>query len=451
MPDPSEHCLNESDCLDTVETSRRDFMKRGLAAMGGLAALSLAEVDEAHGDVKAPGLGRPKGPDDEAYWSQVRALFHFEQGLTYMNNGGLGVPPMFAAEAVCEGYRQFSRLGDGAKDPAYDLITEQVRPRLAKFIGAYHNEIALTRSATEGLNTIANGIDMKPGDEVLTSTHEHPAGLDPWLLKSKRYGMVVRQIRMPSPPESKEQVIDLFRKAITPRTKVLFFSHITRGPGLLYPAKELCTMAREHGLISAVDGAQSIGMTPLDLHDMGCDLFATSLHKWMLTPVGTGLLYIRRNFQQNFWPLWAGNGNRPWDRDGAAAFQRYEAIGTYEQPVRTAVNVLLDLFDEIGFEHIVDRNRMLSDYLKVALQKLPRVKLMTSTSHELSSPGITSIEIDGMGAWEIYNRLSSEFNIKTSTGYADGNNLIRISTHCYNSRQDVDELIAALKYMMPMT
>ena len=191
--------------------------------MGGLAAMALIDAGDARGEVKAPKLGRPKGPDDEVYWSRVRALFHFEQGLTYMNNGGLGVTPMFVAEAVFEGYRQFAMLGDGAEDPAYDLITEQVRPRLAKFIGAFHNEVALTRNATEGLNTIANGIDLEPGDEVLTSTHEHPAGLDPWLLKSKRYGIVVRQIRMPSPPESKAQVVDLFLKAITPKSKVLSF------------------------------------------------------------------------------------------------------------------------------------------------------------------------------------------------------------------------------------
>lgn len=446
-----ENIRTGKDNSDGPDTSRRDFMKRGLAALGGMAAISMGGAGEVRSAVRTPDLGRPRGPDDEAYWAKVRALFHFEQGLTYMNTGGLGVTPMRSAEAVGTGYRRFAHAGDGARDAAYDFIARHVRPRLAQFIGAHHNETALTRNATEGLNTIANGVVLKPGDEVLTTTHEHPAGIDPWLLRSKRYGIVVRQIRMPSPPDSKAQIVDLFRKAITSRTKVLFFSHISRGPGLLYPAKELCTLARERGVISAIDGAQAVGMTPVDVHDIGCDVYAASLHKWMLAPVGNGLLYVRRDFQPHLWPIWAGNSNRPWDRDGAAAYQRYEAIGAYEQPVRMAVKTVLDLFEEIGFEHIVARNRMLSDYLKAELQKLPGVKPSTSMSPALSSPGITTLEIEGADAWEMYIRLAGEFNIRTGVGYTDGNNLLRISTHFYNSKQDVNELIAAMKHMRRLT
>lgn len=442
-----EHTRNETQDTEGTksETSRRTFLAHSLAALGGVAALSLTGVGEASGQEDFPDFGKPKGPDDEAFWAEIRKQFIFEPGMVYLNNGGLGIPPKQVIQEVCKGYKRYSEIGARAEGELEDVIWEKVRPGLAQLVGADTNEIALTRNATEGLAAIANGIDLEPGDEVLATTHEYPSGRDAWLLRSQRYGVKLRQIRMPNPPDNPEQVVDLFRKAITPRTKVLTFCHITRGPGMLYPAKALCDLAREHGLISAVDGAQSVGMMPVNLHEMGCDLFVTSMHKWVLSPAGTGMLYVRRGLQKDFWPLIPGSG--PWD-DIEAGARRYESIGTHEIPVRAALAPALKLINGIGVEAIAARDRMLSDYLKAELAKMPEVHLATSMSHDLSSPGITSIEVKGWQGGILNWTLRTEYSIEASSDTTDENNFLRISTHFYNTRNEIDQCITALKAIL---
>lgn len=368
-----DHHDDQDGWLDT-SISRRGFFTRGLAAFGGAAALSLTGWGGESIKTAMARLGAPSGPKDDAYWTDIRAQFPFEPGLTYLNNGGLGAPPKPVVDAVIDGYKRISANPSIQQTDLNGYIRDTVRPALAQFVGADPMEIAFTRNATEGLNFISNGIEMKPGDEVITTTHEHPAGINPWLLKSQRYGIVVRQVRVPTPPNSASEVIDIFRRAINSRTKVLFFCHITRGPGLLYPVKELCAMARERGIVSAVDGAQSVGMMEFNVSDLGCDLFANSLHKWVLTPIGTGMIYVRKEFQERFFPMFAGSG--PWDV-ALAGSRRYEAIGTYDVPVRAGVGAALEFINKIGIKNIEARNRMLSDYAKSELAKVPRVSMLT--------------------------------------------------------------------------
>ncbi|MBM3265640.1 MAG: aminotransferase class V-fold PLP-dependent enzyme [candidate division Zixibacteria bacterium] len=424
--------------------TRRGFLGRGLAAAGGAAALSMtgwaARIDEALAK-----MGPPAGPEDDAFWLNLRSQFPFEPNLAYMNNGGLGASPQPVIDAVIEGYRAISASPGVNLTQQEDHIEEVIRPEMAKFIGADTDEVAFTRNATEGLNIIANGVDMKPGDEVLTTTHEHPAGIEPWLLKSQRYGIVVRQVRLPSPPESVQQVIDTFRNAMTERTKVLFFCHITRGPGLLYPAKELCALAREHGIISAVDAAQSVGMMDVNMHDMGCDLMANSLHKWLLAPIGSGVLYVRKDIQPKIFPLFSGAGQ--WDIAEAGGL-RYEAVGTNTAPIQMGIGAALKYINAIGIKQIEARNRMLSDYLKAEISKVPGVRLMTSTSHELSSPGITTIEIQGWQVRTFRRLMQDKFNVTVSSDNRDHNNGIRISTHFYNTTQDIDKTVQAVKSLL---
>lgn len=428
-----------------ADLSRRCFMMRGIAAAGGAAALSIAGWGGPYVRDALARAGTPEGPHDEAYWQAIRAQFPFDPGLSYLNNGGLGAPPQPVVDAVVNGYRRLSANPSINEGELEDYIYDTVRPGLAKLVGADADEIALTRNATEGLNLIANGIEMNPGDEVLTTTHEHPAGLEPWLLKSQRYGIVVRQIRLPSPPDSVDQVVELFREGMNSRTKVLFFCHITRGPGLLYPVKELCALARERGIVSAVDAAQSVGMMDVNIHDMGCDLLANSLHKWLLAPIGSGLVYVRKDVQKRIFPLFAGSG--PWDIVESGS-DRYEAIGTHEVPVRAGIGAALDYINGIGIKNIEARNRMLSDYLRSKAAAIPGIRLLTSTSHDLSSPGITTIEVNGWSARELRGALQKRYNITASSDNRDGNNGVRISTHFYNTTQEIDRALEAIKELM---
>ena len=215
--------------------------------------------------------------------------------------------------AVFEGYAKCEKLNETDPEdyPIWGYAAwNEFRDPLATFVGCNRDEIALLRNATEANSYIANGIDLKPGDEVLMTDQEHPGGEHPWNLRAKRYGIVLKKVTLPRPVINPEQVLDLVSAAITPRTRVLFFSHITTISGVVLPAKELCKLARDRGVISAVDGAHVPGMMRLNLHDLGCDLYSASPHKSLQAPKGTGFLYVRDELIDRMWNTIATEG---WD------------------------------------------------------------------------------------------------------------------------------------------
>lgn len=422
--------------------SRRQFLQGSLAAAAGVAATSMWDATAAFAqENEAPSPGPAARIDDESYWEKVRAQFHLNPDTIYLNNGTLGLCPKPVTQAVYDGYVYLAETGSEGRYQLWDEV-EESRKTAARFLGADDKEIALTRNATQGLSIIANGIRMEPGDEVLMTSDEHIAGIQPWTRRARRFGIQVSQVHIPSPPGSKHEVVDLFEQALTPRTKVVFFCHVTRGPGLLYPVRELCDMAREKGLVSAVDGAQTPGMTPVDLHEMGCDLFATSLHKWALTPSGTGCLYVREGFQDTFWPTSDGNG--PWD-DREQALWRIGPHGTYERPIRAAIKPALDFLNSIGMDAVYARDRMLSDYLKARLLEMPGISLGTSTDHALSSPGITSFGVEGWDSTLLRGILQGKAGIVLSRDQRRTHDLVRVSAHIYNTPAEIDRLIEVLK------
>jgi selenocysteine lyase/cysteine desulfurase len=304
-------------------------------------------------------------------------------------------------------------------------------------VAADADEIALTRGASEGLYLSANGISLQPGDEVLTTNQEHSAGLTPWLVRAERSQIVVRQVEVPSPFESTSQVVQLLESAITRRTKVLSFCHVTRG-GWLYPVRELSQLARRHGLVSVVDGAQAIGMFPIDLHELGCDVYAGSLHKWILAPSGTGVLYVSRAMQSNFHSLFVPGTRKPVEAN------RYEMIGTSDLPVRAAIGAAINLFERVSIRNIEGRNRLLSTYLRHQLSGLSQIQLVGSTSCAASSPGITLFEVKGQSALTLQATISHRFRINVDEHTQNGHNAIRVSTHFYNTRREIDKLTGAL-------
>lgn len=424
--------------------SRRRFLKGSLAAAAGVAATSMWDATAFAQESEASPSGPPARIDDEAYWEKVRAQFHLKPDTIYLNNGTLGLCPKPVTQAVYDGYVYLAEAGSEGRSQLWDEV-EASRKKAARFLGSDEREMVLTRNATQGLSVIANGIRMEPGDEVLMTSDEHIAGIQPWTRRAGRFGIQVNQVQIPSPPKSKQEVVDLFEQALTPRTKVIFFCHVTRGPGLLYPVKELCDMAREKGIVSAVDGAQTPGMTPVNLHEMGCDLFATSLHKWALTPSGTGCLYVREGFQETFWPTSDGNG--PWD-DREQELWRVGPHGTYERPIRAAIKPALDFLDTIGMNAIFARDRMLSDYLKEQLMEMPGISLGTSTDHALSSPGITSFGVEGWDTTLLRGILRGKAGIVVSRDQRRSHDMIRVSTHFYNTPAEIDRLIEVMKEIL---
>src|SRR5437762_13255039 len=204
----------------------------------------------------------------------------------------------------------------------------EFRDPLAQFVGCSRDEIALLRNATEANSYIANGLEMQPGDEVLISDQEHPGGEQPWNLRAKRYGIVVKKFTLPLPPASASDVLNRVDAAITPRTRVLFISHITTTTGVVLPAKELSALARAKGILSAVDGAHVAGMMRLNLHELGCDMYTSSPHKWLQAPKGSGVLYVRDVGRDRLWNTIVTAG---WDEPTLRA-ERFQRIGSSNVP-----------------------------------------------------------------------------------------------------------------------
>ena len=372
--------------------------------------------------------------EDEA-WASVRAQFILEPGTAYMNNASLGMPPAAVAEAVADGYRALSREPLHGKHALNDVIAQRVLPGLARLVGADVTEVCLTRNASEALHIAALGTALEPGDEVLVTSQEHPAGRRPWDFRASRHGVGINTVFIPSPFESGEQVVELVEAAITPRTKAIAFCHVTRG-GHLYPVKELASMARERGILVHVDGAQAVGMFPVDLHDLGCDTYSVSLHKWLLGPMGTGLFYVRAGARDRVRSAFA--------YDATADSPNYAPPGTADLPVRAGLAAALDQVEILGPEQVEARCRYLSDYLKTRLAEMPRVTILSGRTRETSCPGSTIFEMEGVDAVASVAMVEERVRIHIDEHQRDGHNAIRISTHVYNTTSEIDRLMEGL-------
>jgi len=422
---------------------RRDFVR---CVMGG-SALSIIALNKLNAAVyqSIKSLNQKFIKDnapDGVYWDAVAKHFIFQDNLIMMNNGTVGPMPepvfntlvkYFKVQATnpYDCYNYFPRLKDG------------VRNELAKFMNASPDEIVINRNTTEGMNTAAHGLDMKEGDEVLLSSLEHPGGTHPWRLKEKRFGIKIKEVPLGVPPESTEEIVDAFEKAITPRTRAISISHTVYITGLIAPIKELCEMARKHDVLVIVDSAHGIGMLDLDMHDMGADVFCTSPYKWMGAPTGCGVMYVKKESQDKFHPLIASSG---WDTDKTA--QRFETLSQRADPLIFAMGEAIEFNKAIGKQRIERRIKTLSAYFKQELQKIPKVRLHTSTDPYLSG-GLTALSIEGVKAETIVDYVREKYNIviRTIGRERDNTRGVRVSTNIYVSTKHVDMLLEGVGYL----
>ena len=350
---------------------RRRFLASTLTAGAGLAAaLVLRENLVAQLQNVPSALPDPTlyVRDEEGYWSELRKQFLIPEDEIYLNNGTVGSSPAPVLRAIFDGYTSTEKLDE--TDPEDYPIWgygpwNEFRDPLAAFVGCTRDEIALVRNATEGNSYIANGVEMKSGDEVLMTDQEHPGGEQPWQLKAKRYGIVVKKITLPKPVTSTPQVLNLFNDAITPRTKVIFFSHITTVTGVVLPAKEICALARSKGILSAVDGAHVTGMMRLNVHDIGCDMYSSSPHKWLQAPKGSGYLYVRDEVIDQVWNTLATEG---WNEPKLRA-ERFQRFGSSNVPSLEGLRAAIQLANSIGMERIEKRHREMCNYILAEMTK----------------------------------------------------------------------------------
>jgi len=435
------------DPLQQAQCSRGHSRRAFLGTLIGGSALSAVAVNRLNAAVyeSLAALNRRYLQDpspDGAYWDAVREQYMFEDGLIMMNNGTVG--PM--SKPVYNRLVDCFRIQCTSPCDVYGFLPtrrEEVRRRLAEFVNASPDEVVLTRNTTEGMNFVANGLELGEGDEVVMSSMEHPAGIHPWRVKAKRCGITVKDVPIGLPPQSVAEITDAFERAITPRTKVISISHTVFISGLIAPIKELSEIAHQRDILLLADSAHGLGMLDLDMKELGADFFTSSPYKWLGAPTGSGLLYVRREVQDRLWPTIASSG---WDTDQTA--RRFETIGQRADPIVVALGEAIDFQNHIGRERIERRIKTLAGHLKSELDGIRGVRLHTSHDPYLSA-GLTAFSIEGVEAERIVNYVREKYNIviRTIGSEETGTRGVRVSTHIWVTLAEVDMLLEGVKHL----
>jgi isopenicillin-N epimerase len=422
--------------MEVTMLDRRGF----LTSVAGIAgALSfpppiLARLDQAPAKLPDSSLF---DTNEDAYWAELRKQFLIPEDEVYLNNGTVGSSPAPVLRAIFDGYNETEKMAQSDPEdyPIWGYAAwNEFRDPLASFIGCTRDELALLRNATEANSYIANGLDLQPGDEVLMTDQEHPGGEQPWQLRAKRYGIAVKKVKLPKPVPNAADVLNRFNDAMTPRTRVLFFSHITTVTGVVLPAKELCALARSKGLLSAVDGAHVCGMMRLNVHELGCDLYSSSPHKWLQAPKGSGFLFVRDEVIDRVWNTIATEG---WDETKLRA-ERFQRIGSSNVPALWGLRAAVQLANQIGMERIERRHRMMADYiLKEMMQR--GAESWTSPDPALHC-AIATVNVPPVRRMDLELWMWKTKKIRIRGGEPSK---LRLSTPYYLLKKDVDRFLAA--------
>jgi len=424
--------------------SRRAFARYLLAG----SAVSIAALDELNAGIaqKITALNQKyldEEAPDGAFWEEIRKLYDFEDRFIMMNNGTLGPMPKPVFNTLMRYFRvQVSNPFDG-----YNFLPtnrEIVRTKLAAFVNASIDEIALTTNTTEGLNFVINGLDLKEGDEVLMSNLEHPGHIGPWRLKEKRAGIKIKEIPLSPTTNSVDEIIGAFAAAITPMTRVISISHTVFITGLIMPLKELSKLAHDKGLLILADSAHGIGMLDLDMKELGIDFFASSPYKWLGAPTGIGLLYVRKEALDKVWPTVVSSG---WETVERAA--KLDPSGQRTDALLFALEEAIDFNNRIGKTRIERRIKVLAARLKQELAKIPGVKVHTPADPYLSA-GLTAFSMGGGRESKLVEYLREKHNlvVRTTGNSQAGTYGIRVSTPIYISTKEVDLVVEGVRTLM---
>jgi selenocysteine lyase/cysteine desulfurase len=419
-------------------TDRRGFM----AAMVGAASLpamrgdALSRVLALGGPPPAtagvPRLTGSGAPDDEDYWGEVQRAFDCDRTMVNLNNGGCSPTPTHVLEQMIRDLRFSNELPVIHMWQTLEPRIESVRGDLARSFGCDPEEMAIVRNASEANETMILGLDLKAGDEVIVTNQNYGRMLTTWDQRVRRDGIVVKPISITLPPPSQQYIVDQFKAAVTPRTKVIEVTHITNLSGQIMPVKEIVAFARPLGIEVFVDGAHAYAHFPFTRDELGCDYYGTSLHKWLLAPIGTGFLYVRKNRQKRLWPLMAAPASM--DEN----IRKYEEIGTHPAANHNAISVALAFHNAIGGERKVARLRYLRDrWAKRVQRESDRVRILTP----LDSPngaGIGLVHVEGMTPNALVGWLMEKHRIVvTPIGHPEFNGL-RVTPNVYTTVEEVD-------------
>jgi len=415
---------------------RRAFMHRAAVA-AAMFGIPVARAERLFADDVPLPPRELFATDPERYWAELRRQWLLASDRINLNCGSIGCTPLPVLRATIDHMLSAEEF----REPGYPWFgyeentrIHELRDAMSAFLGVSRDELAILRNATEANNAVCNGLDMKPGDEAILTDQEHPGCYGCWQQKEARFGIKLVTVKLPVPPQSSDEIVAIFERAITPRTRILVFSHITTSTGTILPVKEISAMARSKGILTHVDGAHAVGQIPFNIRDLGCDFYASSPHKWLMSPKGTGLLYVREPLQRQLWVNVVSGGWKDYDSKA----YRFENLGTSNLSVMVGLKAALDFFATIGADRIYARIRQHSKRVHDVVASHPQLAFANASKDEFYAGLVSFTNTKG----DLKNVLAE--CDKRAIRVAVPAPRIRIATHIFTQPTEINAFADAL-------
>jgi selenocysteine lyase/cysteine desulfurase len=420
--------------------NRRSFMKKSAAlSMGAFGIDSLFNQLHAADFQHAEKFWDDNSATNDNYWATITDAYTASKSdIIILNNGGVSPSPIVVQQAL-EKYNK-----EAAQGPSYymwrimDKGREPLRQRLATLGGCDAEEIAINRNATEALNTVIFGLPLQKGDEVIGTKFDYPNMMNAWRQRQLRDGIVYKQLSFTFPIENDEEIVKAYEDAITPQTKIIHITHVVNWIGQIMPVKKISQMAHKKGIEVIVDGAHSFGLLDFKISDLECDYFGTSLHKFLSAPVGSGMMWIKKDKIAKIWPLVCNH------EPTSADIRKFETLGTRSFCIEQAIGEAINFQEGIGTKRKQERIHYLKKYWAEKAMAIPGVKIHTSLKPEYSC-AIAGVSVDGLKPTELDSKLFNDFKIHTVGISYESVHCVRVTPHVYTKISDLDKLVGALE------
>lgn len=415
--------------------NKRTFLKSAAVTSAGipLGLSSFAAMFETKKNSDPAALA-----SDDAFWKSIRDQYILKTNYINLENGYYCITPQPVLEKYIENVRYVNREGAFYMRNLQFDNKKKITAKLAALAGCPPDELAITRNTTESLDLVIAGQDWKPGDEAVMAIQDYGAMLDMFEQVSRRHGVVLKKISVPNHPTSDDEIVSLYEKAITPKTKLLMVCHMINITGQILPIRKICDMAHSKGVEVMVDGAHAVAHFQFKISDLNCDYYGCSLHKWLSVPLGAGLLYVKKDKIAKLWPL-LGDGNT-----NMSDISRINHIGTHPVHTDLTISDAIDYYHMIGAERKEKRLRYLQLYWTSKVRNIKKI-IVNTPADEKRCCGIANVGIEGMTPGDLAKRLMDEFKIFTVA--IDGANVhgCRITPNVYTTLDELDQFVAALK------
>ncbi len=427
--------------------TRKKFIQHSALATTGLSLLEFmqpVQAAEFNEHLKRVSVLEPNAvAGDEDFWNFIREQYTVSPNIINLNNGGVSPQPKPVQDAHIRFYQYCNEAPSYYMWRILDQGREPLRTKLAELAGCLPEEIAINRNTTEGLNTIIFGLNLKAGDEVVLSKYDYPNMMNAWKQREKRDGIKLIWVDFDLPVESDEVFVEKFSNAITDKTKIVHITHMINWTGQIMPARKVTDMAHKKGCEVIVDASHSFAHIDYKIPDLDCDYYATSLHKWLCAPFGTGFMYIKKEKIKNVWALLSAPVP---DADNIGKF---ESIGTRSFAAEMAIGNAIDFQYLVGNKRKEDRLRFLKNYWCNKVLKIPKVKLYTSLKDNYSC-AIANFTIEGWKPEDIDAKLFEKKKIHCTTINHENVHGVRITPHVYTTLRDLDRLVEGITEIAKM-